>query len=86
MIDDIHEDEEENNNVLKIYATIYVERTSQKSIIIGKNGAMINRIGEQARADIEKLLSRHVYLSLWVKVYEKWKKDPNALQEMGYAD
>jgi len=79
-------DEEKSDGVLKIYATVFVERTSQKSIIIGKNGAMMKKIGEQARADIEQLLSRHVYLNLWVKVYEKWKKDPNALREIGYSD
>ncbi|MFH1553061.1 MAG: GTPase Era [Candidatus Omnitrophota bacterium] len=78
--------EEESGGLLKIYATVFVERTSQKSIIIGKNGAMMKKVGELSRADIEQLLSRHVYLSLWVKVYEKWKKDPAALKEMGYTD
>ncbi|MGB3057430.1 MAG: KH domain-containing protein, partial [Candidatus Omnitrophota bacterium] len=67
-------------------ATIYVERDSQKSIIIGKNGSMIKKIGELARADIEQFLSRHIRLETWVKVYEKWKKDPQALREMGYSD
>ncbi|MEA3489992.1 MAG: GTPase Era [Candidatus Omnitrophota bacterium] len=84
VIDDIREDEEKN--LLNIYVTIYVERTSQKSIIIGKNGAMMKKIGRLARGDIERLLSRHVYLTLWVKVYEKWKKDPEGLREMGYSD
>ena len=65
---------------------IFVERTSQKSIVIGKNGDMIKKIGKSARADIEELLSKHIYLDLWVKVQEKWKKDPNALKEMGYSD
>ncbi|MFC1644345.1 GTPase Era, partial [Candidatus Omnitrophota bacterium] len=78
--------EEESGGLLKIYATVFVERTSQKSIIIGKNGAMMKKIGELSRADIEELLSRHVYLCLWVKVREKWKKDPSALKEMGYTD
>lgn len=73
-------------NTLKIYATIFVERASQKSIIIGKAGAMLKKIGKSARADIENLLSKHVYLNLWVKVYEKWKKDPIALKEMGYTE
>ncbi|MCK4852117.1 MAG: GTPase Era [Candidatus Omnitrophica bacterium] len=71
--------------VIEIYATIFVERTSQKSIIIGKKGAMLKQIGKQARLDIEKLLSGHVYLDLWVKVREKWKKDANALEEIGYS-
>jgi GTP-binding protein Era len=84
VVDEMNE--EKSDGVLKIYATVFVERTSQKSIIIGKNGAMMKKIGEQARADIEQLLSRHVYLNLWVKVYENWKKDPNALREIGYSD
>lgn len=85
IIDEIREGEKEDA-VLEIYATIFVERLSQKSIIIGKKGEMIKRIGKEARADIEKMLSRHVYLNLWVKVKEKWKKSPEALKEMGYSD
>jgi len=46
----------------------------------------MKRIGELSRTDIEKLLDRRVYLNLWVKVYEKWKKDPEALRELGYAE
>ncbi len=84
VIDDMKEDKE--RNVLMIYATVFVERTSQKSILIGKKGAMMKKIGKMARADIEKLLQRHVYLDLWVKVKEKWKKDPDALREMGYTE
>ncbi len=71
---------------LKIYATIFVERTSQKAIVIGKDGSMMKKIGETARIDIEKLLERGVYLNLWVKVYKKWKENPSALREMGYSD
>ncbi|MFC1548918.1 GTPase Era [Candidatus Omnitrophota bacterium] len=76
----------EENGIINIYATIYVERASQKSIIIGKQGAMIKKIGEMSRPEIEELLSKHVYLDLWVKVFEKWKKDPRGLREMGYTD
>ncbi|MGD2279450.1 MAG: GTPase Era [Candidatus Omnitrophota bacterium] len=83
-VEEMKEDKEKDT--LHIHATIYVERVSQKSIVIGKNGAKIKKIGELARADIERFLSRHVYLELWVKVYEKWKKDPEALREMGYTD
>jgi GTP-binding protein Era len=85
IIDEVKE-KEQKDAVLEIYATIFVERLSQKSIIIGKKGEMIKRVGQEARADIEKLLSRHVYLNLWVKVKEKWKKSPEALKEMGYSD
>jgi GTP-binding protein Era len=84
VIDEMKENEEKD--MLDIHATIYVERESQKSIIIGKSGVKLKKIGELARADIERFLSRHVYLALWVKVYEKWKKDPEALREMGYSD
>ena len=82
----IVDDVKEEDGKLGVYATIYVERTSQKSIIIGKKGAMMKKIGELARADIEQLLSRHVFLSLWVKVSEKWKKNPRALENLGYTD
>jgi len=84
VIDEMREDE--TSEVLNIHATVFVERASQKSIVIGKDGRMMKRIGQLARADIERLLSRHVYLDLWVKVHEKWKKDPRALREMGYSD
>lgn len=79
-------EEDEEKRVFNIYATIFVERPSQKGIIIGKSGAMIKRITERAKADIEKFLDRKVNIELWVKVREKWKKDPNALKEMGYSD
>lgn len=74
------------DGMLDISATIYVEKNSQKSIIIGKAGSKMKRIGELARVDIEKLLDRRVYLTLWVKVYAMWKKDPEALRELGYTD
>ncbi len=77
---------EEKKDTLHIYANIFVERKSQKAIIIGKNGEMMKKIGQLARKDIENLLGRHIYLDLWVKVAEKWKKNPNALREMGYSD
>ena len=79
-------EESKDGGKMTIHATVFVERTSQKSIIIGKGGEMMKKIGTLARQDIEKLLSRHVNLILWVKVYEKWKKDPAALRELGYSD
>jgi GTP-binding protein Era len=79
-------EEDEEKRVFNIYATIFVERPSQKGIIIGKSGAMIKRITDRAKSDIEKFLDRKVNIELWVKVREKWKKDPNALKEMGYSD
>ncbi len=77
--------EDKKTELLNISATIFVERTSQKAIIIGKSGMMIRTIGKLARMEIEELLGRRVYLDLWVKVQDKWKRDPSALQEMGYG-
>lgn len=70
--------------LLEIYASIYVERDSQKGIIIGKGGSRLREIGEQARKEIEKLLSRRVYLSLRVKVLKDWQRDPKALGRLGF--
>jgi len=80
----VDEFEERPNGVVYIAATIYVERESQKKIVIGKGGAMIKRIGQRARASIEDYLKRHVYLELWVKVAEDWRKDEQALRRFGY--
>ena len=67
-----------------IRAIIYVERDSQKGIIIGENGKAIKRVGVLAREEIEKQLDRKVYLELWVKVMEKWRKDKSKLRRLGY--
>jgi GTP-binding protein Era len=83
IVDEMTEDEK---GTLQIHATIFVERDSHKAIIIGKGGEMMKKIGKLARKEIEEFLSRHIYLELWVKVREKWKKDPNALRDMGYSD
>lgn len=69
-----------------VLATIIVERSSQKGIIIGKGGAMIKKIGVLAREDIENLLGSHVFLELWVKVKPKWRDDKFLLKELGYED
>ena len=67
-----------------IAATIFVEKPGQKGIIIGKGGKMLKSIGMAARRDIEELLGKPVYLELWVKVREKWRKDEAWLQQFGY--
>ncbi|MBE7447184.1 MAG: GTPase Era [Planctomycetia bacterium] len=67
-----------------IKAVIYVERESQKGIIIGKDGKAIKHVGLIAREEIEKEIGRKVYLELWVKVMEKWRKDRNKLYKLGY--
>ncbi|MFA5335018.1 MAG: GTPase Era [Candidatus Omnitrophota bacterium] len=71
--------------VTYIRATIYVERQSQKKIIVGHRGQMLKYIGEAARNDIQKFLGRHVYIELWVKVHENWRKDIQALKMLGYV-
>ncbi|HDN79138.1 MAG: GTPase Era [Chloroflexi bacterium] len=68
-----------------ISATIYVEKESQKAIVIGKNGQMLKKIGQAARREIELALGRRVYLELWVKVRKKWRRDEQELRRMGYV-
>ena len=68
-----------------IKAIIYVERGSQKGILIGKNGEAIKRVGVLAREEMEKQVDRQVYLELVVKVMEKWRKDKNKLKKLGYG-
>ncbi len=63
---------------------IYVERNSQKGIIIGEKGSLLKEIGTDARKDIEKLLGKPIYLNLWVKVKDKWRKKKPFLKELGY--
>ncbi|CAN5873885.1 hypothetical protein BH23GEM5_BH23GEM5_08370 [soil metagenome] len=68
-----------------IRATIYVERSSQKQIVIGTGGAAIKRLGARARHKVEALVGSPCYLDLWVKVLPKWRKDPELLRRMGYV-
>jgi len=68
-----------------IKATIYLERLSQKSIIIGEGGRMLKDIGSAARREIERFLGRGVYLELWVKVHKQWRKDEQFLRRLGYV-
>lgn len=73
------------NNLIYIAATVFVERASQKKILIGEGGQMLRRIGQGARVGIEELLGKKVYLELWVKVREKWRMDERQLRRLGYA-
>ncbi len=75
---------EEENNIDKIYATIIIEKESQKGIIIGKNGESIKRIGKYAREKIELLSGKKAYLNLQVSVKKGWSKDKSFLKEIGY--
>ena len=70
----------------RIFARIYVERDSQKGIIIGKRGAAIKRIGTEARADLEQLLGTRVFLDLSVKVKKNWRRDENQIRRFGYGE
>ena len=81
---EIEEFKEREKNKDFIKAIIYVERSSQKGIIIGEDGKAIKRVGVIAREEIEKQIGRKVYLELWVKVMEKWRKDANKLKKLGY--
>ncbi len=81
---EIDEWNEEEDRVY-IKAIIYVERDSQKGIIIGKGGEKIKKVGMLARKDIEKRLNKKVYLDLWVKKKEGWRRDRNFLKRIGYV-
>ena len=70
----------------KFNINIYVEKDSQKGIIIGKNGKMLKDIGMEARQEIEDLLGEKIYLGLWVKVKDDWRKKKPFLKEMGYVE
>jgi GTP-binding protein Era len=85
VVVDSMKDEEDNPEYLEIYATIYVERDSQKKIIIGHEGEMIKKIKQAALRDIKKLLNRKVHLELWVKVKKDWKDRPDDLRVLGYS-
>jgi GTP-binding protein Era len=74
----------DENKLMNIRANIYVERASQKKIIIGKNGNMIKEIGTLARKEIVMLLGQKIYLELWVKVEEDWRNKKSQLKRMGY--
>lgn len=72
--------------ITRIYCAIYVERSSQKGIIIGRGGAKLKKIGAEARRDIENLLGRKVYLQLFVKVVKDWRNRERDLNEMGIEE
>ena len=77
---------ENDGEKVKVEATIYVERDSQKGMVIGKGGKMLKRVGTLARIDIEALLGDKVYLELWVKVQKDWRNKPQFIRSLGYKD
>jgi GTP-binding protein Era len=72
------------DRVTKVYADIYVERPSQKAIVIGKGGGRLKDVGSRARAQIEELLGTRVYLDLHVRVAKDWQRDPKQLRKLGF--
>lgn len=77
---------ERDDGIIDLEATIYCEKASHKGIIIGKHGAMLKKIGEDARKDIEEFMSTKVFLQTWVKVKEKWRDSNSLLRNFGYTD
>jgi GTPase len=75
---------EQPTGPLTIRATLYVERSSQKPIVIGKGGAVLRDIGTQARVELEKLLGTHIFLDLHVKIAKEWQGDPKLLARLGF--
>lgn len=73
-----------DNDDIYIRANIFVERESQKGIVIGAKGSLLKKVGEQARKDIESLLGNKVFLDLWVKVKPDWRNKDKALKQFGY--
>ena len=85
VVIDSFKQNEENRAYIDIYATIYVERDSQKKIIIGHNGEMIKQIKEKSINDIKRLIDSKVHLDLWVKVKKDWKEKEGTLKILGYS-
>ncbi len=83
-IDDMNYNEKKD--LSSIYATIYVERDSQKGIIIGKGGSLIKEIGSEARKDLEHMLGNKVFLDLRVKIKKDWRRDANQIRRFGYGE
>lgn len=77
------EDMKEEKGIVRIEAVIYVERDSQKGIIIGKAGSLLKKIGTLAREDAERLLGTKIFLKLWVKVKKSWREDEGLLKSLG---
>jgi GTPase len=76
--------ESEDGRLIKIYADVYVERQSQKAIVIGAQGSRLKEVGTRARLEIEELLGTRVYLDLHVRVAKDWQRDPKQLRKLGF--
>jgi GTP-binding protein Era len=84
VVEEMLEPDDGGDGPLRIYADLYVERDSQKSIVIGHRGERLKDVGSRARAEIEQLLGRHVFLSIRVKVAKEWQRDPKLLGRLGF--
>ncbi len=82
----IEEFKEDDDGIVRVRAEIFCEKDAHKSILIGKNGSMLKKIGTYARQDAEKMLGAHIHLDLWVKVKENWRDRPALLNDFGYND
>jgi len=80
----VEEFKERENNMIYVAANIFVEKDSQKGIIIGRRGQMLRQIGSAARQEIERMTGGRVYLDLWVKVRKGWRRNENELRRLGY--
>jgi GTP-binding protein Era len=76
----------EDNGLVNVGAVIFVERDSQKGIIIGKSGALLKEVGRLARVDMERLLGSKIFLELWVKVNKDWRNRDSMLKTLGYRN
>jgi GTP-binding protein Era len=82
----VEEYKERENHVIYVEANVFVEKDSQKGIIIGRGGQMLRRIGSAARQEVERMTGGQVYLDLWVKVRKAWRRDEGELRRLGYGD
>ncbi|MBM4285222.1 MAG: GTPase Era [Deltaproteobacteria bacterium] len=78
-------DERERPRLVRLRAVVFVEKESQKGIVIGKQGRLLKAVGQEARTEIEALLGCRVFLDLWVKVWKNWRRDPRALRQLGLS-
>ncbi|MCM3358401.1 MAG: GTPase Era [Psychrobacillus sp.] len=86
VIDKIKKEEDTDKDMIRVMATIIVERDSQKGIVIGKRGALLKEVGTRARHDIEMLLGTKVFLELWVKVQKDWRNKSAHLKDYGFRE
>ena len=82
---EVEEWDEKRPDLVRVRANLLIERTSQKQIVIGRNGRVIKEIGTRARRQLEILVDRKVHLELWVKVEPKWSSRPKRLKSLGYS-